>query len=126
MPIPAGPVRGVEVTVAEPLGDKHIADEDDRGTGDVGGVHLLGKVGESAPQHLLLRPRRECDYRTWCFGVAAAREQLRDDRVDLRGCEMQDQSAARGRQRRQILTRGIAVDSVATRVRVTVCATRGR
>ena len=59
MPLAAGPARGVQVTVGETFGGQHIAHDDDGGPGDTCGVHRLGQVGEGAPEHLLLRPRRE-------------------------------------------------------------------
>ena len=99
MPSPAHPTRRVQIAVGESFGGKHIADDDDRGAGDVCGVHLAREVGKRAPQHLLLRPAGERHYRAGCFGPIAAGQQLRHDRVNLRGGKVQHQRGARRGQR---------------------------
>ena len=101
-PRPASRSR-IQIAVREALGGKHVSHDDDRRLGDVCGVHLLGEVGERAAQHDLLRPARERHHRTGCFGPVATGQQLRDDRVDLRGGQMQHQRRTRRRQRLEVL-----------------------
>ena len=127
MPAPAAPARRVQVAVGEALGGQHVADDDDGGAGDARGVHPLGERRRgctSAPS-----PAASCANATTAQGVSgriAAGEQLGHDRVDLRGGQVQHQRGARRpTASRRSSPGGIAVDSVATRVSVTVCATPG-
>ena len=88
-------------------------------------MQLLGDANQRAAQHHPLRPARERHHRDGRVGPIAALEQLRDDGVDPVGGQVQDQGGARLAQRGKVLPSGMAVDSVATRLSVTVCATPG-
>lgn len=125
MPCPAPAVGGVQVAVGETFRRQHISHDDDGGAGDPGPGHLIGDVRERAAQHDLLRPGGESHHRGGRFGAVATGEQVGDDGVDLGGSQVQYQRPTHAGQGAQILPGGIAVDSVATRLRVTVCATPG-
>ncbi len=123
----AAAARRVQVAVGEALGGQHITDEDDRGAGDPGGLCICpASLRQGAAQHRLVRPARERHHAHRAFRrCSRRRSDSGDDRVDLRRGQVQHQRGAGAPTTLQILPCGIAVDSVATRLSVTVCATPG-
>ena len=72
--LPRRPPGRVQVAVGEALGGQHVADDDDRGPGDLRRRASARRCSASVhAQHRLLRPARESHYRTGCFGAGSRR-----------------------------------------------------
>ena len=69
-------------------------------------MNLAGNIGECAAEHDLLRPTRERDDRGGGVRAVTPSQQLRHDRVDTVGGQVDHEGGPVGRKRCQVLTLG--------------------
>src|SRR3954451_9663455 len=90
------------MAVAEGRGGEHLADDDDSGTADIGGLHLVGDVGERAADDQLVLAGGAGDDRDRTVATIV-RNELFDNAVNLLDAQMEDERGLPGAECRIVL-----------------------
>src|SRR3954447_6978599 len=90
------------MAVAEGRGGENLADDDDGGTADVGGLHLVGDVGGRAADDQLVLAGGAGHDRDRAVGTIV-RNELFDHAVNLLDGQMEDEGGSTGGESRKVL-----------------------